>query len=266
MSERDKLEAMADRLEGVRGTIILHDMDQAAIIAHLDALIEPIRALAAQQPVEEPVVKPLFTAMGLPEVALPALMQAKELTGCMGGECKHASDCAVHNEPALPAGPCDCGLEPVPVAWMSPGKERLEFSRPDTVYGSHTIPLYTHPQASAPADHTAADATVREEGSGLKTAASTVGVTPDLDALVARLKDKTGRHINGAFDDEAAQAITDLRAEVERAKTQRDEAWKAFTRLRRAYSMVRYPTLTEELRLLYDAADAVAAGKGEEKS
>lgn len=33
-----------------------------------------------------------------------------------------------------------------PVAWMSPGKERLEFSRPDTVYGSHTIPLYTAPQ------------------------------------------------------------------------------------------------------------------------
>lgn len=30
-----------------------------------------------------------------------------------------------------------------PVAWMSPGKERLEFSRADTVYGSHTIPLYT---------------------------------------------------------------------------------------------------------------------------
>ena len=29
-----------------------------------------------------------------------------------------------------------------PVAWLSPGRERLEFSRPDTVYGSHTIPLY----------------------------------------------------------------------------------------------------------------------------
>ena len=27
------------------------------------------------------------------------------------------------------------------VAWMSPGKERLEFSLPSTVYGSHTIPL-----------------------------------------------------------------------------------------------------------------------------
>lgn len=33
-----------------------------------------------------------------------------------------------------------------PVAWMSPGKERLEFSRPDTVYGSHTIPLSRLPK------------------------------------------------------------------------------------------------------------------------
>jgi len=24
-------------------------------------------------------------------------------------ETQHASDCAVHNEPAMPAGPCDCG-------------------------------------------------------------------------------------------------------------------------------------------------------------
>lgn len=37
-----------------------------------------------------------------------------------------------------------CG-DAEPVAWMSPKKERLEFSRADTVYGSHTIPLYTHP-------------------------------------------------------------------------------------------------------------------------
>jgi hypothetical protein len=35
--------------------------------------------------------------------------------------------------------------EQEPVAWMSQGKERLEFSRKDTVYGSHTIPLYTTP-------------------------------------------------------------------------------------------------------------------------
>lgn len=25
----------------------------------------------------------------------------------------HASDCSVHNAPALPIGPCDCGLEPI---------------------------------------------------------------------------------------------------------------------------------------------------------
>ncbi len=30
--------------------------------------------------------------------------------GCQDGECGHASDCAVHNEPAMPAGPCDCGF------------------------------------------------------------------------------------------------------------------------------------------------------------
>jgi hypothetical protein len=37
-----------------------------------------------------------------------------------------------------------------PVAWMSPNKQSLEFSRPDTVYGSHTIPLYTTPQPVFP--------------------------------------------------------------------------------------------------------------------
>lgn len=36
-----------------------------------------------------------------------------------------------------------------PVAWMSPGRERLEFSRADTVYGSHTIPLYATPPRAA---------------------------------------------------------------------------------------------------------------------
>jgi hypothetical protein len=36
--------------------------------------------------------------------------------------------------------------EQEPVAWMSQGKERLEWVRPDTVFGSHTIPLYTAPK------------------------------------------------------------------------------------------------------------------------
>ena len=41
-----------------------------------------------------------------------------KLTGC---ECKHcvvsphSSDCAVHNGPALPAGPCDCAAKLGPV-------------------------------------------------------------------------------------------------------------------------------------------------------
>lgn len=30
------------------------------------------------------------------------------LAGCQDGKCGHASDCAVHNEPAYPAGECDC--------------------------------------------------------------------------------------------------------------------------------------------------------------
>ena len=30
---------------------------------------------------------------------------------CQGGKCFHASDCAVHNEPAYPNGACDCGKD-----------------------------------------------------------------------------------------------------------------------------------------------------------
>ncbi len=38
--------------------------------------------------------------------------------GCECPKCRelgfglgHKSDCAVHNEPAMPQGPCDCGME-----------------------------------------------------------------------------------------------------------------------------------------------------------
>lgn len=34
---------------------------------------------------------------------------AQEEHSCKDGECSHASDCAVHNEPAHPSGTCDCG-------------------------------------------------------------------------------------------------------------------------------------------------------------
>jgi len=43
--------------------------------------------------------------------AVKSLVAAK--TGCQCVACKrdgqHDSDCAVHNEPAIPNGPCDCG-------------------------------------------------------------------------------------------------------------------------------------------------------------
>ena len=37
------------------------------------------------------------------------------LNGCQCPECQvaiHASDCAVHNEPAYPKGECNCGAQP----------------------------------------------------------------------------------------------------------------------------------------------------------
>ena len=44
---------------------------------------------------------------------LAGLQQAlKQIEGCQCPACKitpHASDCAVHNAPAEPAGACDCG-------------------------------------------------------------------------------------------------------------------------------------------------------------
>lgn len=117
--------------------------------------------------------------------------------------------------------------------------------------------LNANPQASAPAAH--------NQDLGVHHAAPDAPAD-DLNALVAQIVEESRSDWQRARIEIIAQAITDLRAEVERAKAQRDEAWQAFTRLRRAYSMVRYPTLTEELRLLYDAADAVAAGKSEGKA
>jgi hypothetical protein len=46
--------------------------------------------------------------------ALDALMRKAQPAHCQCPACKdgvlHASDCAVHNGPAYPAGPCDCGV------------------------------------------------------------------------------------------------------------------------------------------------------------
>ena len=40
----------------------------------------------------------------------PARKPSHCLCGSCGPSLEHASDCAVHNEPAYPKGPCDCGV------------------------------------------------------------------------------------------------------------------------------------------------------------
>ena len=42
------------------------------------------------------------------KVPLGPQLILKPRTGCQEGKCGHDSDCAVHNEPAYPAGSCDC--------------------------------------------------------------------------------------------------------------------------------------------------------------
>ncbi|MFA6125483.1 hypothetical protein [Sphingomonas sp.] len=69
----------------------------------------------------------------------------------------HASDCAKHNEPAYPAGECDCGAQK-PVAYMLDGSvfsaKEIGWRSKD---GAALIPLYlaAPPAAPAPIDEEA---------------------------------------------------------------------------------------------------------------
>ena len=69
------------------------------------------------------------------------------LNGCQCPECQvkpHASDCAVHNEPAYPKGKCNCGAQPEqePVAYQ----DTAEKSRLETVPAKGTLLYATPPQ------------------------------------------------------------------------------------------------------------------------
>ena len=87
----------------------------------------------------------------------PAITAIKEvLNGCQCPECKvvlHASDCAVHNEPAYPKGQCNCGAQPEqePVAWRYKildyfGRPVWTFKTPKTdIRVFESQPLYTSP-------------------------------------------------------------------------------------------------------------------------
>jgi len=53
----------------------------------------------------------------------PASVYLEEPAHCQCPACKdgvlHASDCAVHNGPAYPAGSCDCGVAQEPIAYVT---------------------------------------------------------------------------------------------------------------------------------------------------
>jgi len=65
----------------------------------------------------------------------------------MAADKLHWSDCAVHNGPAYPAGPCDCGVAQEPVAWITPDGEgfRIRFSAPTNDVPLGWDALYTTP-------------------------------------------------------------------------------------------------------------------------
>lgn len=131
MSTNDKLREALNLLDQV-GT------DGAVSDRNIDSAIAILEALAASKPEQEvcrfpdckcpmdPGPEPDWCAKGLPHASKPepqAQPWSNADSGVYGPEyqnqepqakaacCGHASDCAVHNEPAYPAGPCDCGFE-----------------------------------------------------------------------------------------------------------------------------------------------------------
>lgn len=79
---------------------------------------------------------------------------AQQPEPCQCPECQvtpHASDCAVHNEPAYPKGACNCRAQPEqePVAWMHPDGRIWTFGR-GFDKSTFTIPLYTTPPQRKP--------------------------------------------------------------------------------------------------------------------
>lgn len=71
----------------------------------------PLPEVAAPEP-WNPVTSPGHTNLMVSPESIDAFMEANpvpdDTTTAPDG---HASDCAIHNAPAYPAGPCDCGLD-----------------------------------------------------------------------------------------------------------------------------------------------------------
>ena len=67
-----------------------------------------------------------------------------QCTACKDG-IFHASDCAVHNGPAYPIGPCDCGVVQEPAAWMCSAFDGGPCEQSNHDDCENPIPLYTAP-------------------------------------------------------------------------------------------------------------------------
>ena len=90
------------------------------------------------------------------EKGRPAITAIKEaLSGCQCPECQvvlHASDCAVHNEPAYPKGQCNCVAQPEqePVLWAMPDGKTVDKWALQFYGGQVGKPLYTTPPQRKP--------------------------------------------------------------------------------------------------------------------
>lgn len=75
-------------------------MDWKIFADNLRQQATELQRLVATQPAEQ------GRAIGSAGIVLASLANAVDAAR---GEVRHASDCAVHNAPALPVGPCNCG-------------------------------------------------------------------------------------------------------------------------------------------------------------
>jgi hypothetical protein len=133
--------------------------DRHRALAYSRTTITAIKAALEKK--DEPVTKAIEEqayesgySTGFMDGAIKA-QQSKD--GCQCHACKvapHASDCAVHSEPAYPAGDCNCGASGKPIAWrwgapkLKNGTFEWRYSlnktRPDST------PLYAAPQKQPP--------------------------------------------------------------------------------------------------------------------
>ena len=153
------------------------------------------QAMAADKMQES--VQPLQVRHGYDWSRLEA--QIKELeealaqpTHCQCTACKngilHASDCAVHNGPAYPAGECDCGVLQEPVAYVT-GTYVGRFTY-DLINRATILPIgtafYAAPQQREWVGLTSEDTFEIGERLGL----SDIAWVDLMQAIEAKLKDK----------------------------------------------------------------------------